>query len=433
MSATIEGGGGGSWRNDSEYILDTPKLADRPAWLDEVDGYRERANGTDTQVTRVFQCPWSLRIQAFEYVLGYSYVELSPGESQADVAAAVAFSATVSGGDFKAVARLRRVIPMQDPERPWLFASECELIQGLGAWVDSPFVEVKDEDGGTVPDPLGEGGPLLARAIHYVSNDRSGGVSFTDTVLATDPDEEEDEEDEGEEGEDDEEAEVGDVVRPPTLRYSDGMAVLRVTFRAPDCTVISDSVLDALGGNELRRHVVREEEYGLQAVPLARLANGDALQLRFTTDPLGQAGVPPTDIINEVIREAGVLQQPLATLTYTVELPDRPMGAYARCLGCVNAEPFDGYGGSPVYPKGTLLCLPWKTRRRRGPTGRVMWACQFRLSFRSVPWNHFLAADGKYYLATFSANTGNPNGRRVYQPAIFDDMFKAVPPVRYIS
>lgn len=410
--AFIVNAAGGSWRNDSEYTLDRAKLLDRPQDLEEIDGFRERSA---RETTRYYTIPWSQRIAAEEWLLGYSHTELIPGVQPkiADLQGAIwdAIAGFDSTPDLAApVARLRRVIPAQDPERPWLFAEECDLVEGRGAWVESPFVVPRDAEGVLLLDNSGE--PLSAPAIHYVANDRHGYAKFVqkveDTEVAI-----------GDDGEPEEVEVETENTLGPSREFGDGVAVLRVVFRPRDYSVLSDERLEDLGGGELRRYVRRYEDAGLEALPMARLAAA-GLVLKFAEGQYASQAVP----------EAGVQQYPLATLTYEwVDCPDPPRAAYDSCLGKVNSENFDGFRGFPVFPPETLLCLPWKTQEKVTATGRICWSVKYRFCFRPQRWNRFPAGDGRFYKATFG---GGADGETVYKKADFNTLFLPRTPVLYI-
>lgn len=291
MPATIVNALGGSWRNDSEYYYDLEKLNTRPRSLEEADGFRERGKSSDHQTTRVYLCDWSERLAAYEWLLGHSRSELVDGVLAEMLAETIAFHREVLNEEYDPgpVARIVREIPAQDPERPWLFCEEVELVEGRGAWVESPFVFPRGADG--VPSLNGPDGPATIEAIHYVDNSQAGtyGVKDVGGILQDD-----------------------DPPTPPSGAFRDGKAVIRATFRPRDYSVLTDSQLEGRGGNELRRYVRRTEEMAMEALPLARLANA-GLVLKFSGGPF--AGNP--------IPEAGVQQYPLKNLTYEwVDVPD---------------------------------------------------------------------------------------------------------------
>ncbi len=381
------------WRckNDSEYQLDQAKQRARPVWLEETDGYRDRATATDDQVTRHYRCPWSRRIEARQWLLGYSGSILVPDPGPVGGV----------GPPVGDTGKLGREIPAQDPERPWLFCSEAEVMRGEGAWVESPDVLVLGEDGEELIDPDTRVRPWRAPAIAYVANDQGGDVGHKQLIELPG-------------------RVIVEQTTPPSERFSDGRALIRATYRPRDYTILSDEDLDRTGRDELRRHVTRQIDYGLEAIPLARLAQNGTV-LKFAEGKYK----------DNVIPEAGVQQAPIATLHYTwQEVPDPPHAAFTACLGRVNADPFDGFGGAPVYPAETLLCMPWKLDRKCGPTGRVSWQIHYRLSYRPQKWNRFPAADGNFYLATWG---GLVTGDRAYKTADFGALFRAPPPLRYRS
>jgi hypothetical protein len=397
MPIEITDGAGFFVRNDSEYRLDPAKVQAWPPWLDEVEGYRDRHSPTDSQTTRFYRCPWSRRKQAREYLLGYSTV-VSSNPALAPNPALVTFA-------------LSRVLPAQDPEEPWLFCDDVETMRGEGAVIQNPLIRCFDKNGAPVGvadvngNPLVPFVPLIPPCASYVDNSQ-GGAAF--------------------------DAGVGPIVAEPNHRFSDGRALLRATFRPRNYSMLTDAAVALLGApTELHRYVERDEEAGMEALPLAKLVGADpALILKFAgppdpaTNPYGGSQIP----------EAGVKQLPLATLNYVWhDVPDPPRSivtGFRACLGKVNSKNFDGFGGAPVYPPETLLCLPWRLQRKCGPTGRIVWRVGYRLAFRPQTWNRFPAGDGNFYLATFG---GDVNGDRVYSEADFDQLFGAPQPVSYLS
>jgi hypothetical protein len=193
--------------------------------------------------------------------------------------------------------------------------------------------------------------------------------------------------------------------------------------------IVDDPTIDAFGQGELARYVIREEEFTLESIPLARVAAG-------VTDSTGKVLASPLTFTEgpaagQVIPEAGVQQLPGSMLVYTwVDVPDLPRAAYATCVGKINASPFDGLNGTPVYPAESLLCLPWRTKPTFSVTGRVTWRIQFRFAFRPQLWNRYpLGTAQGFYKATFG---GAPNGPTVYETADFSELFRVPPPVKYL-
>jgi len=385
----------GPWtraRNDSPYALDLAKLNARPQGVEEMDGFRRQASQTDSQTVRVFKVPSGLLSAFEEWALGYTTTELRPNVDPDRLAAVQAFwqqfpvSQQPPPPDLY---RLRRVIPAQDNQRPWLFASSCDLVQGLGAWIDDPLNTVLDSNGNQVVGPDLQ--PLVAPALRYVNNNRAGSMSLPTLAPVA-------------------------VSNPPTEEYDDGFVLVRVTYRPRRFAVITDDSIDAKGAGELGRYVERHVDPQLEALPLARVA---ANNLQFAEGP----------VAGQVIPEAGTVLLPGAQLVYTWhEVPDLPVSTYALAKGRVNSDGFDGFDGAPLYPAETLLCLPWKTERLEGVTGRVTWRIQYRFAFRPQRWNRFPAANGSYYLATFG---GAIDGARVYGSFPFRSLFQAPAPRSY--
>ena len=400
--------------NHSEYTLDLAKMRQQPKGVEEFDGIRERRSAQDGTVSCMFLVPWSVRRAFREWALGYSYSEISPGINAARIAQYAAYTFAISGDNesavqYRNVVLLHRVIPAQDPEEPSLFCSDCELIEGRGAVVRDPTNFVLDDEGKIETDargPYREGGIeagvdgfLTADAIAYVDNGLAGGISLTERVNNS------------------------LVPTPPSGEYRDGRAIYRLTYRPRNYSVINDNNVPE--GNELARYVIREEEFGLEAIPLQRLANNAIANLKFV-----DAAPVPANLRNQMIPEAGAKQLPTAVLNYTwVDVPDRPFASYTRTLGKVNIADFDGFNGAPKFPAGTLLCQPWRTRRTLSVTGKVTWQIQYRFSVRPQGWNNFLAYDGNFYKATFG---GAANGPTVYQQIDFAGLFCVPPPVKYL-
>jgi hypothetical protein len=409
MVVILDTAAGAVRRADSGYAFNLTKLQQQPAGVFEVDGYRAKGRASDHSVTRVYSVPWSAERAFWEWAMGYSFTDVvlveGPGRTvqERTLAAAYIFEAfcpaTVPMVLEGIAWSLSRVIPAQDPVRPWLFCSDYELSQGQGAWVNDPNNVLHDAAGNVV---LQGGAPVPIPAIAYVDNSEGGGTAKRVQM------------------------ESKTEIVGPGETYGDGRALVRLTFTPRPYEVRDDAQLGALGGLELRRYVVREEKYNIEALPLARLAATAGNQLAF----IAKDDVPKA-LWNQPIPEAGIQCLPTSALRYTwVDVPDRPLVAYAGVVGKINDRNFDGYGGgSPTYLPGTLLCMPWETKRTVGPTGRVTWQIIFNFIFRPTRWNYFPTAFGGFYEASFG---GGPNGSRVYQSANFDTLFQVPPPVKYV-
>ena len=144
MTITITGAAGASRRNDSGYRIIEDKVAELPEGWEETDGYREIGTGQDIQVTRCFVGPWSSRISFLEWALGYSYTSRRVYGADDPIEAPELGSGVVyvygpdrpaDGMDLptplqtgRIAVTLRRIVPAQDLDRPWLFCNRCELV-----------------------------------------------------------------------------------------------------------------------------------------------------------------------------------------------------------------------------------------------------------------------------------------------------------------
>lgn len=392
---------------DSGYEYDLDKLDRMPSGWAEMDGYRDRWNHTDSQIMRMYIGPWSSRRQFRQWALGWVETVRRANLPNAEEARLIALhNVILPEGALGNHWGLRRELPAQDPEHPWLFASECETVKGEGAWIDSTTNEALRADGRLhLVNVVGPDGPQLGQtriipAIHYVDNSLRGGIGRGVGIPGG-----------GDLG-------IGTTLYNRSEEFKDGRCVMRVTFRARPYAVLSDERMGELARGELGRYVERTEDFNLEAIPLNRLA---AANLRFAEGAFANNAIP----------EAGVMQLPSALLTYTWhDVTDPPRAAYSRVCGKINDADFDGLHGAPVYPAQTLLCLAWKVQRNpAGPTGRVTHTIRYRFAFRPQKWNRFPAADGNFYLATFG---GGANGETVYKTADYGDLFTVRPPVSYV-
>lgn len=420
---------GGAPDNESGYAFSLAKWNERPNDVEEVDGYREKFRATEHQQIRLFKVPWSARRQFRKWALGYSTtsVRVSPtpdGQAQDQVLLLQARTwfgqaPPPPGASLPVVTpwSLNRVIPAQDPECPWLFCTDCDMVETKGAWIDDPDNVLSDANGQPILDGDGKLQPIPATA--YVDNGE-GGTFGRELVQLDVP-----------------------LLGPldlgggaPSQRFRDGFAYYRCTFTHRPYEVRTDTELASpdVGGGEINRYVQREEKFQIEALPLARLTAFGNAPLKFvptgTVDALTGAAVP-AGVGGVQVPEAGIQQIPSAALTYTWhEVPDLPRSNYAACAGKINASPFDGYGGAPTYPAETLLCMPWQTFRMANVLGRVVHRIVYSLYFRPGGWNrYYVALGGGPYKATFGGAVGGPT---VYQTADFSLLFKVPPPVRYV-
>lgn len=401
MPPTIVGRPGSRPQNHSGYTFDLDKWSARPGSMKEVDPLRATFHPETHEVVRTYTVSAGEMFDFEEWATGYSnsISTVSPG----DVAAAQALAEGVFYY-LRAVApgassdghvtyppgsappglpvKLRRVIPAQDPVRPWLFARSCELIQGHGAWIEDPDSYVFAPGSAT---------PTYLKSITYADINPGLGKDADGKQI-----------------------------------FGDGVMRYRVTYGPLDYEVRNDADTDTYGAGEIGRYVIWNDEPSIEAIPLARIGAG-VLTFAGTVSPTNPFG-------GQQVREAGVLQLPSAAVTYHwVDVPDKPVAAFNNCLGKINSSDFDGFSGRPKYPAQTLLCMPWRTRRTKGVTGRVTWQVFYRFLFHPQKWNYYPASNGQFYPAYFADVAGGPANpaKPVYQLADFGQLFAVPPPVTY--
>lgn len=377
--AIVQGLQSGAILNNSGVGHNVAKLLAGVNFNYEDDGnYKEEWSPDIGQtVRRGMIGPWSQLIPFASYCMGYAVNKTDPDNPAAGV--------------------LSRVIPVQHPKYPWLYCTSLELVQGVGAWLYDANCPVAD----------GAGNPILGGAIL----DAGGNVVVdpnTGEPLAT-------------------------AVAPaiPFVFYAagqggtftDGAARVVLTYRALPYEVRTDEEVAALGdgSGELSRYVHREETYAVQAQPIPATA-------QFTiTDPQAPPGIAGTQFPGNP-----TIIQPTAELVYTWHsVPDRPIQAYLNCVGRVNSNPFDSpsWGGVMTYPPGTLLCMAWRTERRRAVNGRIVFDIVYKFGYKFQTWNAFPnAKDLNYYVAT--TNFGGQN-QTLYKYADFSQLFQMPAPVKY--
>lgn len=314
----------------------------------ETTGYRERFADDHSQIERVFEGPWGLRPQFIAWALGYSTNVPDPDNPRRGI--------------------LKREIPVMDCEFPWLYATDYELVEGQGAWVNN-YIQAKECDGRPV---LINGQPVWFPKIGYLAKD---------------------------------------------LTLDRLSARVKLTFQALDFDVRTDRQADALGQGELSRCVTRDRTYSMDAIPLPRAS------IYFDD------ASAPASINGQLIPEnSGRLLLPRLQLRYVWhDVPDIPDVAIEECTGKVNAVDFDGARGGRVYPPRTLLCLPPQTARYRARNGRVVHRITYLLLYQKQGWHKFPAANGQFYGVRIS-DTGS---RDVFGLADFNQLFTQPAPLVY--
>jgi hypothetical protein len=317
-----------------------------PGWF-ECEGYKEQASFNDASGTRVFEGPWGSRLAFRQWALGSVWIDAGDGKT------------------------LHRDIPAQDPEMPWLYATDCELVLGQGVSIVNPNVVAPQPDGNGNPVPLGkiaytDGSGLVSDslscrlAVHY---------HVMDFDILSD-------------------AQLGGTAALSTGGYT------------------SQPSVDGTALTELDRYVVKTSVDSLQGLPIP------GQQLFFVTGPFTGQAIPSSALTKLF---------PCEELTYTWKnIPLIPQAGIDACMGMSNQGTFDPNsrlrpGG---YPNSTLICMaPQKVPRR---TSQGLWVFDLVAKFIYKPGgvNFFPAADGNLYGASFSS------GALLFPVADFNKMFK---------
>lgn len=352
----------------SGVSYDLTKLATMPPSLYETDGYKERVGENGWEVERVYLCDWSDLAAAMQWLYGYSTLPDQDAANQGEQR--VLNAGGGAGGAAAPTGFIARVIPAQDPYRPYLYCDHVELVEGMGVWVQDPGLNVRVLQGG--------GGAQFQRLPGMVYAEAQG--------LGT-----------------------------PGAQYSDGIAKLRATFRQRSYIVQSDADAQGNGVGELGRYVERQAHYAIQGIPLSKVALSGQ-QLKFTEAPFAGQAIP----------EPGILVNPTASFHYIWhDVPFYPSDALGACQGGVNAADFDGTAGWPSFGAETLLCQAPEISWKRNICGNVAFTIKWVLDFRPQGWNAFPASDGGFYTATFGGGAPAPDGSNlVYKLVDFGKLFQ---------
>jgi hypothetical protein len=342
--------------NQSSIGFRSAQLVQGEGWY-EVDGYKEHFRQDDIQAVRMFRVPWNQRADFINQFLGYSY--------------STALVAIGAGGGAVAPGGIKRVLPAQHPERPYLYCDAVELVKGEGAIRNNAAVFVTDGNGNIVVDK--QGNPTPVPMIEYFDQSGAG----------------------------------------------PGFGLYAVRYTARDYEIRPD---EEIAGVELPRWVTRIPKISAQTLPLP--GKGIAfLNGPYATDP-------PT-----IISDPGQgIVVPIIDWEYTwYDVPDVPYAGIFDCVGKLNAFDFDGVRtGYPKLPNRTLLCMTPTFQRFRSPTGRVLWNIKYHFIQRTnSTWQQFPAPDGHYYDVQRVLIDGTANGIPVYGIADFDKLFIAPPPAEY--
>lgn len=342
--------------------LDIAKMAQMPTSAQECGPVLVAVNEHGLETTRHYEVAWSDADDFLRWCYGYSYVNVQ--------------NVLVGGGGNQQNNQLRRVIPAQDVNYPYLFCDDCRLEQCKGAVLADPGAlmtlngQPVDFQGNIVP--AGDVDQGLWPGIIYTERVTSGNVDF-----------------------------------------QNGNAYFRVRYRPRPYPVRNDDDTDAHPLKEQSRFVQLERHYAIQALALAKIAaaGGKPGQLQFVVPPFAGNQIP----------EAGVLLMPVNS--YQLILHEWPYDigdVISSFVGKVNSKLFQPVPGVKAFGVGTALC---QAPESRGPTrndaGAIVWRHMLRFDVRPNDWNSFPGPDGNFYEAAF----GGLGGTQVYKSADFADIF----------
>lgn len=357
------------FRNDSGIVFDGVKWALMPA-RDKVQAvdYTERRRDDDFSSTITWDVPWSIRNGWCEWALGYSSQQAVP--KPGDPAHSITF--------------LSRITPSQHPEFPWCYATEAELVNGLGVLVTRDDIPLLDANGVSLLAADGMSDFPIMPA--YAEPDYSRGI------------------------------------------FKDGIARIRVTYKTLDYDVLTDAQLGvaqaaANVNTEALRYVTRTYNHAFKAIPLPADPRSN---MRFVAGPS----------VGQPVNQGPLLIRPIITLEMLWhDIPNPPFNTMLACVGRVNRTVFDPAGFIPVQPGQGLFQAP-KLRRYRSKTGRRTWDITYRVDIDTTTasdgypgsgggWNAAPAKDGAFYPIQFLFPDGVTfSGKGLYQTADLNDVFR---------
>jgi len=374
MPVQIIGGSTVARANLSNITYSAAKLQAMPAGilLLEADGYRERWLGEGGETVRYYQIPWGTLDAARIWFLGVS-ANVPPKYSlktQPGYSTSTQPGLTSQGGPLIAITSdpgappeaggcLSRIPPAQDPVYPWLYCTNFELERGQGAFVTDP----------SNPVP----------AIAYVSNDRGGWAAG-----------------------------------PGGGSFSDGMALIKATFRELPYEIRDDASRDMHPVGEQSRWIERNFEPAVEALPLARLLAANPLI--FISGPYSG---------NTIVEPGAMLLRTIQVRYVWHQVPDPPVTIFDTTIGTINQALLYAGPNRPGFPAGTALFLQPQTRRGRSAAGSVTFTVNLRWLVRLTGWNNFPAANGNFYPAAFK------DGSILYKTADHDALFQVAAPVNW--
>jgi hypothetical protein len=388
---------------------DWNKLFTMPGSLYETDGYRERLDENGWEVTRTYQCKWSDVADTFQWLYGFSFLQGQQQANQRILTAGGAFPAPppaqpqglpIGGGklinNIGQQTAITRVIPAQDPYRPYLYCSHVELVEGQGAWVQDPGLVLQDINNNLLNQQGIAFQPGQGQLLQLVP---LPGMVYAEQF-----------------------PEAGQGALPELVgqAFQDGMAKVRATFRERPYSVANDQQTFVQNQGEIFRYVERDIQYAIQGLPLNNVANSGN-QLKFFGGPFNGNLVP----------EAGVMILPAATYHYTWhEVPFYPTVAIQNCMGRVNEFTFDGVQGWPALAPQTLLCQSPEIKKYRTCCGQWAFRVKWVLDYKPQGWNNFPAGDGNFYPATFGGGAPDlvAGTNLVFKVADFGQLFQVAGP-----
>lgn len=314
------------------------RLSSMPAWK-EVEGYREHFSPSDQYAVRFFEGPWFQRKAFYDAMLGYPQ----------------------DGSGTDRPLGIVRAIPANHPEHTWLYAVDCELVEGKGA--------ITEGDNGL---------------IQYVNMDPAMAADFPGV------------------------AKVKVTYRP--LDYD-----VRTDTEL-------ESHFD---GNELYRYVTRNWTYAIKSLPVPtrthlRFAEGPAGVITRPIDAAQAQFILSTREVTYTWHQ--VPDVPQSNIDDCLGKVNE--GAFDAPKK-IDGFSVSGYGSeTDGYEAQTLLFLTPQIARQRSIAGRVTFSIIYKFLYQPQGWNKFPALSSgalTFLLATFD---GTVTGKTVYSTADFEKLFR---------
>lgn len=194
----------------------------------------------------------------------------------------------------------------------------------------------------------------------------------------------------------------------------EGFARTRVTYRALDYRVASDSAVAESAIGERIRYISRFYTYSAENLKLPGSA------FRWVTAPQDSIQEPPPKLF------------PTKEITLVWhEVPDVPEANIESTIGKVNDASFtDQPNSGRLYEAGTLLFLAPDIKRYRTVTGRVAHRISYKFLFRATGHNKlYRRSTGQFEDVSRDGTTATTAGNRIYDSADFSLLFTQPTPV----